>query len=142
MSSLASDDTASTMRDIVQRKFLEDVIGSVSNKSLGWMILVLDETATRVISSALTMYDIMEKKITIVEQLKKPRQPFPEMDVIYLVTPSQDSIERITKDFITTKPKYGNVHIFFLTEVCASFRLERLCLYDYPHAHCVFIGTR
>lgn len=78
----------------------------------------MDELATRVISSALTMYDIMERRVTLVEQLAKNRQPFPDMDVIYLASPTIESVKRISGDFETRqKAKYGNVHIFFIDQV-------------------------
>ena len=78
----------------------------------------MDETATRVISSALTMYDIMERRVTLVEQLAKNRQPFPDMDVIYLLSPTMDSVKKILGDFENkAKAKYGNVHIFFIDSV-------------------------
>lgn len=106
------------MRDLVQRKFLDQVIGSAAEKSNGWMILVLDDESTRVISSALSMYDIMEKRISLVEQLHLKRQPFPEMDVVYFVSSSMNSIKRIIADFSSSdKSMYGNVHIFTLESV-------------------------
>lgn len=102
------------MREIVQKKFIDEVIGCAS----GWKVLVMDKVATRVISSALTMYDIMEKRVTLVEQLAINRQPFPEMDVIYLVTPTMESVQKICGDFESrAKAKYGSVHIFFLDGV-------------------------
>ena len=112
-----ADEPPANMRGIVQRKFLDEIIGTVSAKNKGWMILVLDDVSTRVISSASTMYDIMERRITLVEQLSKYRQPFPEMDVIYLVTSSIESITKISEDFQPTKCTYANVHLFFLDEV-------------------------
>lgn len=88
-----------------------------------WKVLVMDSTATRVISSVLTMYDIMEKKVTIVEQLAKNRQPFPEMDVIYLASPTVESAQKISGDFESAqKAKYGNVHIYFLDQVSSYTR--------------------
>ena len=78
----------------------------------------MDATATRVISAALTMYDIMERRVTIVEQLAKKRQPFPEMDVIYLVAPTADAVRKISADFESkAKAKYGNVHLLFIDSV-------------------------
>jgi len=104
------------MREIIQKKFLDEVIGIAA----GWKVLVMDETATRVISSALTMYDIMERRVTLVEQLAKNRQPFPDMDVIYLASPTVDTAKRICADFESRqKAKYGNVHIFFI-ETCPN----------------------
>lgn len=84
----------------------------------GWKVLVMDEIATRVISSALTMYDIMERRVTLVEQLAKNRQPFPDMDVIYLASPTAESARKICADFESkSKAKYGSVHIFFIETV-------------------------
>jgi syntaxin-binding protein 1 len=81
----------------------------------GWMVLVMDDEATRVISSVLTMYDIMEQRVTLVEQLSKNRQPFREMEVIYLVAPTVASATKICEDFPSEgKSKYGGVHIYFL----------------------------
>lgn len=78
----------------------------------------MDTVATRVISSALTMYDIMERRVTIVEQLNINRQPFPDMDVIYLCSPTMDAARKISADFENRqKAKYGNVHLFFLNSV-------------------------
>jgi syntaxin-binding protein 1 len=60
------------------------------------------------------MFDIMERRVTIVENLYKSRQPFPEMDVVYFITPTQTSINALLADFADPrKPKYGNVHIVF-----------------------------
>ena len=102
------------MKRIVQRKFLGEVIGCTET----WKVLVMDEQATRIISSALTMYDIMEQRVTIVEQLLKSRQPFPEMEVVYLVSPSLAAVDKIVEDFSTRgRPKYGNVHLFFTDTV-------------------------
>ena len=85
----------------------------------------MDKVATRVISSALTMYDIMEKRVTLVEQLAINRQPFPEMDVIYLVTPCLESVQKIVGDFENRqKAKYGSVHIFFLDAVRVLMQLK------------------
>lgn len=116
-----SESSPKCMREIVQRKFLDEIIGDAGGKCTGWMILVLDSPATRVISSALTMFDIMEKRITLVEQLDKKRQPFKEMDVVYLVSPTTASVEKILLDFETAKTaRYAGVHIYFLDSVTPS----------------------
>ena len=81
----------------------------------------MDDEATRVISSVLTMYDIMEQRVTLVEQLSKNRQPFREMEVIYLIAPSVASATKICEDFPSEgKAKYGGVHIYFLDVVSHS----------------------
>ena len=114
-SSKAEESVPRSMREIVQKRFSEEVIGNAATSGSGWMVLVMDDDATRVISSALTMYDIMEQRVTLVEQLAKSRQPFKEMDVVYLVSPTVESANLISADFENDKKsKYGGVHVYFL----------------------------
>jgi hypothetical protein len=41
-----------------------------------------------------------------------------EMEVIYLVTPTAETVTKICEDFADPKrPKYGAVHLFFLSKV-------------------------
>ncbi len=135
---VAIEDAPRSMREIIQKKFLDEVIGIAGGlrskdganvppiadiyiflcSAAGWKVLVMDASATRVISSALTMYDIMERRVTLVEQLAKNRQPFPDMDVIYLASPTQEAARKICADFESkAKAKYGSVHIFFIDAV-------------------------
>jgi syntaxin-binding protein 1 len=82
------------------------------------MVLVMDDESTRVISSILTMYDIMERNVSLVEKLSMKRQTFPEMDVVYLITPKIESVRTVLSDFESkSKAKYKNVHLFFLDTV-------------------------
>lgn len=81
----------------------------------------MDEKSTKIVSAALTMYDIMEHRVTLVELLSRPRQPFPEMDVVYFVSPTKASVKKMGEDFLNAeKAKYGNVHLFF-TDTVRSF---------------------
>jgi hypothetical protein len=94
---------------------LDDMIREAAASSAGYLVMVMDDTATRVISPVLRMYDIMEEKITrayllcilhhpclhnppfftVVEKLALNRQPFPEMEVIYLIAPTEESVNRV-----------------------------------------------
>ena len=68
-----------------------------------------------VISSTIGMYDIMERRITIVESLEKKRAPFPDKGVIYLMEASASSVEKLIDDYANKKILYGpNVFLFFL----------------------------
>ena len=68
------------------------------------------------------MYDIMEHRVTLVEQLSKGRQPFPEMDVVYFIAPTKESAKLVAKDFDSAlKAKYRNVHLFFSDTVSTLF---------------------
>lgn len=72
----------------------------------------------RVISAAVGMYDIMERKVTLVESLEKKRAPFPDMGALYLLQPTEESVSRVIEDFSSGKPLYGNtVFLYFLERV-------------------------
>ena len=78
----------------------------------------MDDVATRIISSVLTMYDIMERNVTIVEQLSKNRQAFSDLDAIYFISNNPESVKHIVDDFKSPqKAKYRHVHIFFCDPV-------------------------
>ena len=89
-------------------------------------MLVLDVRTTRVISAALSMFDIMEKRITLVEPLEKNRQPFKEMEALYIISSTAEAISRILLDFKNeADAKYAFVHIYFLEPV--KFTLSFKC---------------
>lgn len=69
----------------------------------------------RVISAAVGMYDIMERRVTLVEFLEKKRAPFPDNGAIYLLEPCVDSVDRLCADFQSGKVLYGgSVFLYFL----------------------------
>ena len=59
----------------------------------------------------------MEERVTLVESLEKKRQPFTEMEVVYIVAPTSESVQRICADFDAAQCMYGDVHIFFLSPI-------------------------
>jgi syntaxin-binding protein 1 len=87
----------------------------VAEKHDSWKVLIIDEHAMRVISCSVGMFDIMERKVTVVESLEKKRGPFPDMDAIYVLNPCVESIDRLLDDFERPKPLYGKaVFLYFL----------------------------
>ncbi|GMH80660.1 hypothetical protein TrLO_g1447 [Triparma laevis f. longispina] len=106
--------TSQNLRVCVQTRLLTDVLSPCTTS--GWSVLLVDAASMRVISSCVGMYQLMENRITTVDDVKTKRQPMPEMDAIYLV--KSESIDDIIKDFENLKkPMYRNVHMFFLTRV-------------------------
>lgn len=95
------------------RRFLIRLFIPCADKFDGWMVLVVDKKSMRSLSAAVGMYDIMERKITLVEDIELKRAPFKDMGAIYLLAPTEDSVNRLIADFET--PLYGNsVFLFFL----------------------------
>lgn len=104
-----------SLRTLVKERLLKDVFEAASDKASGWKILVVDSSSMSVISSTVGMYDIMERRITIVESLEKKRAPFADKGVIYLVQPTEESVAKVVEDWANKKPLYGpNVFLFFL----------------------------
>ena len=89
----------------------------------------MDEPTTRCVSAALTMFDIMEHSVSLVENLDKGRQPFKDMDAVYFIAPTIEAAHRVMGDFISPErakeivrddgnpsvavTRYSKVHLFF-----------------------------
>lgn len=96
--------------------FLRLLTPVTSDKWPGWKILIVDDHSMKIISSVVGMYDIMERKVTLVESLEKKRAPFHDQGAIYLLTPTQESVDRLIEDFSSSPPLYGgSVFLFFIS---------------------------
>ncbi|RUP27344.1 Sec1-like protein [Jimgerdemannia flammicorona] len=85
-----------------------------------WKIVVVDSKSVKTLSAACKMYDILEENVTLVENIEKTRQPYPNLEAIYFLTPCQESINRLVDDFARRQgPMYGAAHVHF-----TSGRLE------------------
>jgi len=104
------------LMEIVQRRFLNDVFDQAQAAYSGWKILIVDDPSMRVISSAVGMYDIMERNVSLVEALDKKRAPFKDMAAMYILSPTKDSVEKLILDFEDkNKLLYGDsVFVYFL----------------------------
>jgi len=83
------------------------------------MVLVVDPESLRVISSSIGMYNLMEHRVSIVEDLMKKRAPFRDQAALYFVEPNEKSVAKIIEDWTPTKgkkgPPYGDtIFLYFL----------------------------
>lgn len=87
-----------------------------------WKVLILDSAALKIVNAAVKMNELMDENITLVETLEKRRQPYPNLEAIYFVSPTIESVTRIIEDF--TRNKYNRdgrlyyaAHLFFITSL-------------------------
>ena len=103
------------LRSIVQDKILKKMIKHVTQLTHGWVVLVVDDTTTRILSYAVRMSDLTDCGVSIIERLELQRQPFPEMNVVYFIAPTVEAVRKVAKDFeVEDRPKYANVYLYFL----------------------------
>jgi len=102
-----------SIKEVARKRLIEDIIRPI-RPATGWKVVILDHETTRILSSACRMYDVMEEGVTLVENISIARQPLPKMDAIYFLTPKEESINLLLRDFKDPKnPQYGAVHLFF-----------------------------
>ncbi|KAM4739446.1 syntaxin-binding protein 3 isoform 1-T1 [Anableps anableps] len=112
-------------------KRIKDTIIADCKKSDVWKILILDPFTTKLLSSCCKMSDLMEERITIVEDLYKSREPVPEMKAIYFMTPTSKCVEAFIADF-RPKPKYKSAYVYF-TDYCPDDLFNNMKLYCAKH---------
>lgn len=118
------------LRKVVQDKVLMKMIKHVTQLTRGWVVLVVDDRTTRMLSYAVRMSDLTDCGVSIIERLELNRQPFPEMNVVYFVSPTVEAIRKMAADFADpNKPKYCDAYLFFLSHAPDDVLAE---LKDHP----------
>ncbi|CAG0880328.1 unnamed protein product [Cyprideis torosa] len=118
------------LKTLVGQRIMNDVLKPLNKKGSKhqlWKVLVVDKLGMRIVSTCLKMHDLAAEGVTIVEDVDKDREPLQTMDCIYMLAPTEATINRIIGDFIhpPTKQLYRACHIFFL-ETCPDQLFDKL----------------
>lgn len=110
------DNSTSTSLKENCSKRISDMISDIKscNTKESLIILIVDEYTIKIISSIMTMSELLALGIFSIEKLELEREPFPKFKGLYFITPIEASIKCIEKDFANPKiPLYGKTYIFF-----------------------------
>ena len=106
-----------TLKSLANTRITVDLLESTilnCQKSCPFTILVVDNYSAKVLSSYLTMSDLLNRGIFTVELINNKRNRFPNYGVIYFLSPTQKSISALIEDFsVLKRPKYKQLYIFF-----------------------------
>ncbi|KAK9767638.1 syntaxin binding protein 1 [Basidiobolus ranarum] len=103
----------SSLKDILKNRFI-NAVRSVQ-PSGKWKVLVLDAHSAHLLSNTCRMYDILEENVTLIENVTNSRQPFPDMEAIYILSPTTSSVSHLVNDFSKSTPMYAAAHVFFIS---------------------------
>ncbi|KAG5668315.1 hypothetical protein PVAND_016260 [Polypedilum vanderplanki] len=115
-----------SLKFLVCQKLMNEVIknesqhGQMSSK-VDWRVLIVDKFSMRMISSCLTMHELSAEGITLVEDINKKREPLQTMEAVYLLTPCEDSIQKLIQDFdASNRPIYKSAYVYFTEAISDS----------------------
>lgn len=80
-----------------------------------WKILVLDQTASKIISPVMKLSDLRDEGVTLYPQLHSPRQPVEDVPAIYFVEPTGENVDRILADLQTEL--YARIYLNWTTSI-------------------------
>lgn len=89
-------------------------------------IIVLDQWTVKILDSCLSMAEVLDSGVYLIENITMGRQPYPGMAAVYIITASDANIQLLGRDFTPPSGKvasgrtgglYGEAHLFFTTAV-------------------------
>jgi syntaxin-binding protein 1 len=100
-----------SLRECLKKRIVEDVLLSVEPSRQ--KVLVVDRKSVAILDSAMRTNEVVDHKVTLIEQIEKARQPF-QLPAIYLLTPSVEIVTKLVADFSRRGPPlYQGAYLFF-----------------------------
>ncbi|KAK9696311.1 syntaxin binding protein 1, partial [Basidiobolus ranarum] len=108
-----------SLKRVVKQRLLE-MLDCVKASAMG-KILIVDQETSELLTSVFEMNDLYLAEVSLLEQVNTPRDPYPQVEAIYLLTPSWESIFYLINDSVKGGDGNGNgaaykgAHVFFTT---------------------------
>ncbi|TDL23876.1 Sec1-like protein [Rickenella mellea] len=96
----------------LREKFL-DAIRSVQPEGR-WKALVVDKHSKQILGSVLKSNDILDEKVTVIDDISTYREAQPQLEAMYLLMPTTRNVERIIAEYSNGKQQYKKAHLFFI----------------------------
>ncbi|KAK4126143.1 Sec1-like protein [Parathielavia appendiculata] len=93
----APNDVSSSLRLSAPRP--SEPRSNLARLSAQWKVLVVDETAKRIINSSVVEDEILSHNIANIERIEERREMNPDMDAIYILTPQPHIVDCLLADF-------------------------------------------
>ncbi|EME31688.1 SNARE-interacting protein-like protein [Galdieria sulphuraria] len=114
----------SSLRQLTRARLLDDMLYSLQATGAKWKVMVVDKRGLRILSAACRMNDLISRGITLIESLEAIRDPLPMLDVIYFMSPNDESFLSLIADQNTqldwTPSLYNAIHIFACNRISES----------------------
>ena len=106
-----------SLRYLTTNRMIDDLIeNSLQLAQDSFTLIIVDSYSVKLLSNYLTMTDILNKGIFSVESIYNTRQNFPNYNAIYFISPTENSINLLKKDFLN-KTKYKKILIYFTHKI-------------------------
>lgn len=91
-----------------------DLIDNQINGNEQLALLEVDNFSAKILSNYMTMNDVLQRGIFSLDHIDSV-ESFPHYQVIYFISPTKKSCDKIVKDFESSSksPKFNKIHIFF-----------------------------
>ncbi|ORZ37150.1 Sec1-like protein [Catenaria anguillulae PL171] len=108
--------TGFSLKELTKRRLISDMVRYVQPAGK-WKIMIVDPISMKLLNHSLKMFDILDENVTLVEMITKRRQPYPNLEAIYFLSPTPEAIQHFIIDFCPgggKKPLYASAHLFFV----------------------------
>ncbi len=108
------DHSISLKKNSVNRILIDMIQETKRTAESSFLIIIVDDYTAKILSSFVTMSEVLNEGIFSVERLQTKRQNFPKYHALYFISPTSESCQLIADDFENeSKPHYSRAHIFF-----------------------------